>query len=119
MANAPGIEEEREKIQGILDSADAIAGYNNSGFDDVFLMAEGFKLPSVNFDAMRAFAPLYGEWSEWLGGYKSQRLEVAADHYGYVWEGGAHSALEDAKAALFVAKKIIGDYNERGNGDAE
>jgi len=52
--------------------------------------------------AMRRFAPIYAE--RWPGyrTYRWQKLTTAAGHIGHRWEGEAHRALADARAARAV-----------------
>lgn len=55
-------------------------------------------------DPMYDFAIVYGEYSEWYGTYKWQKLTTAAHYYGY--EFNAHDSLEDIKATKFVYEKL-------------
>lgn len=52
--------------------------------------------------AMDAFAELYGEWSEFHGGWRWQTLAVAARRAGHVWRGAGHRAVHDAYATRAV-----------------
>jgi DNA polymerase-3 subunit epsilon len=51
---------------------------------------------------MRAFAPIFGEWSRRHGSWRWQRLGTAADHVGFVWPGNAHRAIHDCMATRAV-----------------
>lgn len=56
-------------------------------------------------DAMTPFAAVYGDWSEYHGNYKWQKLTTAARYYG-LDTSGAHSALADAHMTLNVVKRM-------------
>lgn len=108
--NAPRISDRIAEINGILASAGTIIGYNTS-FDLDFLENNGLILPvDVEIiDVMQDFAHIYGEWSEYHGGYKWQKLTTAAAYYGYDWSSrpeGAHNSLADCFATLFVFQKM-------------
>lgn len=103
--NAPTMDEVRPIIQSIFDNADLLVSYNGA-FDIAFLQVAGIKIPEVpSYDVMREFAPIYGEYNEYFGDYKWQKLVTAAAYYGYQFE--AHNSLEDVKATLFCYKKMI------------
>ena len=58
---------------------------------------------------MELFAPIYGEWSDYHGSYKWQKLTTAANYYAYDWDSrpeGAHNSLADCYATLYVFEKI-------------
>jgi DNA polymerase-3 subunit epsilon len=56
---------------------------------------------------MELFAPVYGEWDEYHGNWKWQKLSTAAAYYGYEWgDECAHDALADCRATLYVWKKL-------------
>ena len=99
----------RSKIQNIIDNADKIIGYNVY-FDLEFLEREGIK---INYDhkkiedVMQIFAKIYGEWSEWHGNYKYQKLSTCARYYGYNWTAKAHGALADTLATKYCYKQMI------------
>lgn len=102
--NSPTIEDEKEKIQSIFDSADELIAYNGS-FDMKFLAAAGIKMPDVPYaDVMLDFAEVYGEWNDYFQGYKWQKLSTCAKYYGY--EFSAHDSLEDVKATLFAYQRM-------------
>lgn len=104
VANSPSIEECREVVQGVIDSAEILIGYNVD-FDHGFLEAAGFNLEGKTFiDVMIPFAEAYGEWNDYFQDYKWQKLTTAAAHIGYEWKGSAHGALADAQATAAVYK---------------
>ena len=57
-------------IQGIINSADLIVGYNTV-FDLMFLTIAGLSLPEqvIICDVMRDFAPIYGDWNDYFSDY--------------------------------------------------
>ena len=107
VANCPCINERISALQAIFDSAKTIVGYNID-FDINFLLAVGIKIKSVRYiDVMRAFAPIYHIWDEKKQDWKSQKLTVCADYYGYDWGNTkAHNALGDCYATLFCYNKM-------------
>ena len=52
---------------------------------------------------MNRFAEFYGDWSEYHGNHRWQRLGVAAQYFGVPVED-EHSALGDARLTLAVLK---------------
>lgn len=117
VSDAPTIYEEMPKINAILNSARLIIGYNHSKFDNTFLEQYGAKFPknAEIYDVMLEFAPIYGEWNDYYGNYKWQKLSVCADYYGYDWnDGAAHNSLSDCNATLYCYNKIV---NSKTKGD--
>ena len=104
--DAPVILEKMDEVNRILQSADTIIGYNTF-FDLEFLHNNGM-VPAKNakiIDVMELFAPIYGEYNEYYGTYKWQKLTTAALYCGYDWTKlptGAHDSLADCHATLFV-----------------
>ena len=100
-----------EKIQHILDKAEVLVGYNLS--TDLEFLA----LYDLNFDNLVLndvaydFADYYGpkhsgsSWVEEKHEWKNQKLSYAAQYFGYK-DFRSHNALEDAKATLFLWKKL-------------
>jgi len=58
-------------------------------------------------DAMEPFSEIYGEWNEYYGNYKWQKLTTAAGYYNLNIEF-AHSALGDCQMTLAVINKMVG-----------
>ena len=58
--------------------------------------------------AMLAYAEFYGDWNEYKGSYRWQRLTNAAAQQGVVIDGKAHRALADVKMTLGVIKAMAG-----------
>ncbi|WMC09493.1 3'-5' exonuclease [Oceanimonas pelagia] len=57
--------------------------------------------------AMKAYAPLHGEWNERYQSYKWCKLTVAAEELGHVWEGDAHRAIHDCMATRTVWRHVL------------
>ena len=80
---APTIAEVMPEINDIFKRYDKIVGYNLK-FDKAFLENNGAEFLNAEYaDAMKMFAPIYGEWNDQRGSYKWQKLTTAADYYGY------------------------------------
>lgn len=108
VADAPTIAEVMPEINDILKRYDKIVGYNVR-FDADFLKHSGAEFSNAEYaDAMKMFAPIYGEWNDQRGSYKWQKLTAAADYYGYDWSAHeeAHNSLGDCYATLHVYKEI-------------
>lgn len=111
VADSPTIAEVMPEINDILKKYDKIVGYNVR-FDADFLKHNGAEfLNTENADAMKMFAPIYGECNDQRGSYKWQKLTTAADYYGYDWSAHeeAHNSLGDCYATLYVYKKLTTD----------
>lgn len=90
-------------IQGIINSADLIVGYNTV-FDLMFLTIAGLSLPEqvIICDVMRDFAPIYGDWNDYFSDYTWKTLSTCASYFNYqISEDAFHNSLEDVKATLF------------------
>lgn len=104
--NCKTISELKDEIEKIFSTATELIAYN-AEFDLSFLAKAGIKIPEVPVsDPMIDFAEIYGEWSEYLGCYKWQKLITAARYYGYDFENGAHNSLADVRATLCVYNAI-------------
>ena len=103
--DAPSPEDIIPVLQGIFDSADLVLGYNVY-FDIGFIekWAINLKESCTVCDVMKDFAEVYGEWSDYYGGYKWQSLSTAAAYYDYDFD--AHDSLEDVRATLYVYRKM-------------
>ncbi len=108
--DAPSISERLIELNSVMWQAEQIVGYNTY-FDLAFLENSGIVLPDnvEIIDVMQEFAGVYGEYSEYYGNDKYQKLTTAADYYGYDWTSrpeGAHNSLADCYATLFVYEQI-------------
>lgn len=105
--NAPTIIEEMPKIAAILKSAKRIIGYNTQ-FDLGFLLSYGCQEYTEDVvDVMRDFAPIYGEYSDYYGDYKWQKLTVCAEYYGFDWNKlKAHDSFADCLATLHCYREM-------------
>lgn len=109
VANAPTILNEVAKIYKIISSAKTIVEYNTD-FDLDFLSAVGIDVPdnAEIVDVMLDFAKIYGEWNDYYGEYKWQKLMTCADYYGYDWgDDTAHDSLSDCRATLYCYNQIV------------
>ena len=88
----------------------------NAPFDFGFLVAE-LEAAAEIVCAMRAFAEVYGEWSDEYGEWKWQRLHEAAAYVGFRWHGVAHRAIHDCAATRAVWRYVV-DTVERSRVDA-
>lgn len=112
VADAPSIADKAAEIQKILNSADKIIGYNTY-FDVNFMRAAGLIIPkrATVIDIMPTFAEIYGEWSDYHGDYKWQKLTTCAAYYHFDWNSitmSAHNSLADCFATLHCFKCIFG-----------
>lgn len=106
--DCPSIAAELPKIQAIFSSVRKIVGYNTF-FDLDFLLAGGVDIAEDTeiVDVMRDFAEIYGEWNDYFGNYKWQKLTTRADYYGYDWgDDTAHDSLSDCRATLYCYNQM-------------
>ena len=107
--DSPRISDRLVELNEIFSQATKIIGYNIE-FDLDFLQNNGVILPeNVHIDdVMETFAIIYGEWNDYYGSYKWQKLTTAAAYYNYDWSSHAeqaHNSLADCFATLFVYNK--------------
>lgn len=107
--DAPSLADLKEQIQGILDKAKLLVGFNSTGFDMRFLSVGGVdtKKSTKHFDCMLEYSPVEMEWKGSSQDWKFQKLETAAAHYGYTYP--AHDAGRDTQATLYVFKSMLAD----------
>lgn len=67
--------------------------------------------PSSSDCVMELYAQFYGEWNEYHGNYRWQKLNQAVASFGLTFDGKEHDALADCKATLGVLKKMA-EWNE-------
>ena len=102
--DAPTLEEVAEQIKEVLSSAKLLIGYN-IGFDLGFVSS--IWQPSKDLkmvDVMLDFAREYGEWNDYFGDYKWQKLTTAARYYHYEFK--AHDSMNDVFATLYVYQRM-------------
>ncbi len=102
--DAPTLEEVADQIKEVLSSAKLLIGYN-IGFDLGFVSS--IWQPSKDLkmvDVMLDFAREYGEWNDYFGDYKWQKLTTAARYYHYEFK--AHDSMNDVFATLYVYQRM-------------
>ena len=104
VSDAPTLEEVADKIKEVLESAKTLIGYN-VGFDlgfvsEIYRPGKDIKI----IDVMLDFARQYGEWNDYFGDYKWQKLVTAAAYYDYEFK--AHDSMNDVFATLYVYQKM-------------
>jgi DNA polymerase-3 subunit epsilon len=108
--DAPSFPEVHEKICAALTGKKFVA--YNSPFDCRMLnqvcVKHDLKVMTWGGDdcVMQEFAAFYGEWNDYRGNYKWQKLQAAASYFDLKFEGQAHSAVADCKMTLAVMKKM-------------
>ncbi len=112
--DAPTLDELRPRI--IEAVSDALVVIYNAPFDAGFLRFELAASAEIRC-AMREFAEVFGEWSDWHGSYHWQKLHVAADYVGFDWDGANHRAINDCQATRAVWR-YLRDLAERSRVDA-
>ncbi|HEH4513638.1 TPA: 3'-5' exonuclease, partial [Campylobacter jejuni] len=114
--NKPSIDSYKLQLEKIFNEADVIMGYNLD-FDLKFIKRViDFKEPMIYIDVMKLFASYYYKNSSILPnidcGYRYKKLTFAAWHFKNPNSidplnfKGAHGALEDARATLYVFEKL-------------
>ena len=107
VANCSTVQQDMEKINGILSRAKVIVGYNTTFDMDKILAPAGAKWSCPMIDVMRAFAPIYGELSPY-GSYKWKNLSTCAQYFNYNWgSDSAHDGVADCRATLHCYKSIL------------
>ena len=93
------------RIKGIFESAETLVAYNID-FDLGMLRKWGIITTDQQWqsDVMLDFAKIYGEWNDYYGDYKWQKLTTCAAYYGFEFK--AHDSLEDTRATLYCYRRI-------------
>jgi len=97
--NSPTLDAIRDQIIKAVEGKNVVI--YNAAFDSQFLRNELTHAVSVKC-CMIEFAPIYGEFNEYRGNFKWQRLEVAAKYIGFKMGGRFHSAIDDCRATQAV-----------------
>jgi DNA polymerase-3 subunit epsilon len=114
VANAPSWAEVSAQLEKLLTGRDVVI--YNATYDRKMMhkSAEAAKLPKTDWKqlarfwcAMEAFAEVYGDWNDYRGNYRWQKLTTAASYY-HVPTNNAHSALGDCKMTLAVCRHMAG-----------
>ncbi|WP_200348768.1 exonuclease domain-containing protein [Halochromatium glycolicum] len=101
VADAPTLDELRRRI--IAAVYDALVVIYNAPFGAGFLRVE-LEVSAEVRCAMREFAEVFGEWSDWHGSYRWQKLHVAATYIGFDWDGASHRAINDCQATCLFRR---------------
>lgn len=99
VSRAPRFESIWPKVQQTIKGSHVVI--YNSTFDQKFFPG-WLDCASHISCAMRRFAPIFAERTTGRSSNRWQKLTTAAEHIGYKWEGQAHRALADARAARAV-----------------
>jgi len=92
--------------------SDALVVIYNAPFDAGFLRFELEASAGVRC-AMREFAEVFGEWSNWHGNYRWQKLDIAAAYVGFDWDGASHRAINDYQATRAVWRYLAGRHRTK------
>ena len=99
----------QDELQELWSKIDLIVGYNVM-FDTNFIYLSGLSLKPhpQEFDVMKEFAPVFGEWDEHHGNYRWPKLVQCAQYYKV---GGfeAHTSLGDTEATRQCFIALIND----------
>lgn len=114
VVNAATLPQIAEELADILNGTKTVVGWNIP-FDIKAMKksTSAYTLPRLAkviddvapTDLMLPFAEIYGEWSNYHGNYKYQKLTTAARHYGISTQG-AHSAIDDCRMTLAVMQHM-------------
>lgn len=92
------------KLIELINQKAAIIAYN-AEFERGVLQIYGVDVEVAFIDPMLMFARVYGDYNEYFGDYRWQKLSTAASYYGYEFK--AHDALEDVRATKYIFEKMI------------
>lgn len=119
--NAPSWPEISENLRNVL--AGKLLVVYNAVYDRKMMhkSQERHNLPKIEWKeicswecAMDAYSEFYGEWNDYHGNYKWQKLVVAAERCGVKVEN-AHTALGDCLMTLGVVQAMLKAESEAGN----
>lgn len=66
----------------------------------------GLTRPTGLLCVMELYAPVFGEWNDYRGNYKWQKLDTAAKALKVARDGAAHDALSDVRVTLDVLRAM-------------
>jgi len=110
--DAPTWKQTSDELQALLTGKNIVI--YNAVYDRKMMhqSAEAAGLPHVDWKnlckfwcAMESFAVIYGQWNEYKGSYRWQKLSTAADYF-EIEPSTAHDALGDCMTTLGVCKHI-------------
>lgn len=125
LADAPTFAEVHDELALVLQ--DKIVIVWNSDYDKAMLANAAREHHLTNpiresLCAMKLYAQFYGEWNDYRGDYRWQKLDAACDQCGIeaaTIPGGLHSALGDVQRTLailrFMADEPLPDDADDGN----
>ena len=94
-----------DELRELIDKAPLVVGYNLE-YDLEKLASSGILFrPRAEYDLMREYAKVFGEWADWKNDRLWVKLVDVANRYHYSYH--AHNALEDAKATAYCYRKFI------------
>ncbi len=117
--NAPTWPELTENLKALLDGKNVVI--YNAVYDRKMMhkSQERHGLDKIEWKeiatfhcAMEAFAEFYGDWNEYRGNYRWQKLVTAARHFGVKVEN-AHNALGDCLMTLGVVNAMLKDHEAK------
>lgn len=114
VADAPALSEISPKIEAAVKGQDVII--YNASFDQGFLGPLLSSAKSIRC-CMEAWAEHVGEWSDYHGSNRWQKLADAAHAVHFEWPGEAHRALADSLACRAVWQYLV-NPDERARVDA-
>lgn len=103
--DSPSIPQVREQVMDIISNAEIVTGYNIAPFDIPMMANNGFWFPRT----LRIF-DVYPEFVMETRGEGKHRLIDCARMYDVGFE--PHDSLEDSKAAMLCAMRIVGGGSE-------
>ncbi len=115
VSDAPTWQEIGPKVFDLVEGKTVII--HNAKYDRHILhsSAEKWDMPHVDWKthasficAMEAYAEFWGDWNDWRGAYRWQKLTAACYQQG-IEVANAHNALGDCLMTLALVKKMRGE----------
>lgn len=110
LADAPTFAEIHDELMRVLKGRRVVIWNADYDVSMLFNAARAHKLAKPSIDsrcAMHLYARFYGEWNDYRGDYKWQKLDAACDQCGIeaaTIPGSLHSALGDAQRTLEILR---------------